>query len=292
MGYPKVRAIPRLGFHVTTDSLARWTGMSRWAASALLVIAGCSEPSYETKTAAPPPRTDAEAPRALAPLGGDWLEELRDANDKPAGAVAIPILAREKRPLVVAVHGAGSRPDGMCSAARAALGPWPFIVCPHPIAKLDRETSWSSPAQLRSAIDHAVAAAEARFSDYLDTREVLYLGHSQGAMMAPDALALPSTTVHFGSAIFFEGLPRDAARAKSELLGTGITRFLLASGQNGWAPGHEAFAKSFAGTPIEARHVHRTTGHFFNAQVSELIGKELPWVAHWRGAGAGGPEES
>jgi predicted esterase len=138
------------------------------------------------------------------------------------------------------------------------------------------------------AVERAVRAAVARFSEYVDTADAMYFGHSQGAMIAPGALA--KTGLHFRYALFFEGLPHEAAAAKTQLLRAGVERFLLVSGQGGWSSGHEHLAKSFRGTPLAAKHVHGDSGHFFNDEVFAVMRRELPWLVD--GAIAWQSEES
>jgi len=208
-------------------------------------------------------------------LVGDWLQPLDDEG-RGVGVVAIPLGARTRRPLVVAVHGAGSLPEWMCSAARAGLGSHPFVVCPHSLANAGALASWTSPEELATAIERSVHAAVARFPAYVDTSEAMYFGHSQGGMIAP--LALAKTNVHFRYALFFEGLPRDAPMAKAQLLRAHVERLLLVSGQGGWSQGHEQLANSFRGTPLASRHVHGNFGHFFNEGVFASMRRELPWL--------------
>ncbi len=219
--------------------------------------------------------TTPAVPREPPMLVGDWLQPLDDGG-RGVGLVAIPLGARSKRPLVVAVHGAGSLPGWMCNAARAGLGTHPFVVCPHSLADTDALASWSSPEQLAATVDRAVRAAVDRFPEYIDTTEAMYLGHSQGAMIAP--VALSKTSLHFRFALFFEGLPRDAASAKAELLHAHVERLLLLSGQGGWSHGHDQLAASFRGTSLASRHVHGTSGHFFNEEVFAAMRSELPWL--------------
>jgi predicted esterase len=220
-------------------------------------------------------------------LVGEWLQPLEDEG-RGVGVVAIPLGARTKRPLVVAVHGAGSLPEWMCSAARAGLGSHPFVVCPHSLANAGTLASWASPEELATAVERAVRAAVARFPEYVDTTEAMYFGHSQGAMIAPTALA--KTGLHFRYALFFEGLPPDAPTAKALLLRAHVERFLLVSGQGGWSQGHERLAKSFRGTSMASKHVHGNFGHFFNEEVFAAMRRELPWLVE--GAPAWQTEES
>jgi pimeloyl-ACP methyl ester carboxylesterase len=228
--------------------------------------------------------SSATRPR-LEPLGGDWLRPLLDADGRTVGAVSVPIGAREARPVVVAVHGAASRPDWMCSAVRASVGPSPFVLCPHPTANITTEASWRSAAALRVAIDRAAVALVGELGPYVEREDALYIGHSQGGMIAPAALAAKGPT-RFRYALFFEGLPHDRSAAKEQLLGTGIERLVLLSGQSGWKSGHRAFAASFEGTPVVATHRHIDAGHFFNGEVQATIAAEVERIVadsdRWR----------
>lgn len=214
---------------------------------------------------------------SVEPLAGEWLEPLADANGQGLGSISIPVGARQPRRVVVAVHGAASRPDWMCSAVRASVGPEPFVVCPHPVSRVAAEASWSSSAQLRERVEAALEAAAQRFPRHLDGTRPVYVGHSQGAMIAPDALALPGKA-RFPYAIFFEGLPPAAPRARSALVTARVERLSLLSGQTGWKNGHADFAKSFRDTPVAARHVHGDVGHFMNGEAHRLIRDELGWL--------------
>jgi hypothetical protein len=263
--------------------------------------AACSAPDRSPSAVeAPVEAAQAPAPRPLEALEGEWLQALEhgeavrervgssrggaprtralDSEDgRGLGSVSIPVGAREPRRIVVAMHGAASRPDWMCSAVRASVGPEPFVVCPHSVSRFTTEASWSSAAQMRERIDAAVGAVIRRFAAYADTTDALFIGHSQGAMLAPAALVIAGET-RFRHAVFFEGLPRDPAAARAALAAAGVERLLVVSGQSGWKDGHARFARSFSGTTTAARHVHLDAGHFFDGRVHQLIRDELAWV--------------
>jgi predicted esterase len=257
-------------------------GLVRVVFAAVLLLASCTRPVRSERLESASRRATARLP----PLTGPELRPLRDGTRRTVGVVSVPLGAREKRPLVVAVHGAGSRPDGMCHAARWSLGPSPIVVCPHSIESTETEASWGSAEGLRAAIDRAVAAARTELDPYIESEGALYLGHSQGAMLAPSVLALRGRT-NFRSAIFFEGLPRDAVRARADLLRARIERLFLVSGQSSWSSGHRIFAESFRGTTVAAKHAHVDAGHFMNGEVHALLRSEMAWVAAdapaWRG---------
>ncbi|NOU29308.1 MAG: hypothetical protein HOO96_15510 [Polyangiaceae bacterium] len=222
----------------------------------------------------------------LAPLDGEWLRTLVDAEGRTVGVVAVPLGSREPRPVVVAAHGALSRPDWMCGATRDSVGPWPFIVCPHPAASVTTMASWSDGRTMRSVIDRALAAARTLFGARLLGEESVYLGHSQGAMSAAFALGTPGdAAAPFPFGLFFEGVPHDAPGAARLLQGAGMRRVLLVSGQAGWGSAHQAFARSLRARAVEARHVHAGGGHFFSPSSVVTIRSMLWWLVrdapHW-----------
>ena len=238
---------------------------------------------FEHALSVPPKHAHA----VLPPLDAPWIERLDSADGRAAGFVDPPTGARERRPVVVAMHGALSRPDWMCAETRASVGAYPFVVCPHAVADTSVLASWSTSEQMRREIDRAIDAVVARYGDYVSLEAPVYLGHSQGAMAAPYALALPGR-VSFPYALFFEGLPSDASAARNALTHAGVERLALVSGQGGWQAGHARFAASFGASPVTARHVHGAIGHFFNAQAHATITREISWLTAespaWRGA--------
>ncbi len=236
-----------------------------------------------------PARGARGAPRTarLEALAGEWLRTLVDADGRTVGVVALPLGAREPRPVVVAAHGALSRPDWMCGATRDSVGPWPFIVCPHPIASTTTMASWSDGPSMRSVIERALAAAEAMFGPRLLREEAVFLGHSQGAMTGPSALGSRSGgAAPFPFGLFFEGVPHDAPGAARRLEGAGMRRALLVSGQAGWGAAHRAFAGNLRARHVEARHVHAGGGHFFSPGSVLTIRSMFWWLvrdgARWR----------
>lgn len=231
-------------------------------------------------------RAEVRAPRMEA-LGGDWLRTLIDAEGHTVGVIALPLGAREPRPVVVAAHGALSRPDWMCGATRDSVGPWPFIVCPHPIASTTTMASWSDGRTMRGVLDRALTAASAMFGARLLREEAVYLGHSQGAMSAAFALGQRGDDVApFPFGLFFEGVPHDPPGAARLLAGAGMRRALLVSGQGGWGAAHRAFAGSLRARGVEARHVHAGGGHFFSPSSVLTIRSMLWWLVRdapqWR----------
>ena len=122
--------------------------------------------------------------------------------------VTPPPGATAPRPLVVAVHGAGDRPEWSCGGWRLAAQASAFIACPQG-RKLGAQTfAWSSPQQLRERVEQAVSLTRARFASYLDDGPLIFAGFSQGATLAEPLLR--AEAVRFPIAILAEGGYRTA----------------------------------------------------------------------------------
>lgn len=123
----------------------------------------------------------------LEPLRGNWLEPL-PLPDGAFAYVAPPLGAREPRPLLVAVHGAGDRPEWACGGWRLAASEYAFVVCPRGSPTDGERFAWDKPETIASAVERALAGTRARYGEYVANGPVLYLGFSQGATLAERAL--------------------------------------------------------------------------------------------------------
>lgn len=170
------------------------------AASACLPLAlnvGCrkaSAPAVEARAvpvlsaAASPIPLPLAAPSALPPLNHvSWVEQLPLADGNLA-YVMPPVGARERRPLIVAVHGAGDRPDWACGGWRLAANEYPFVVCPQGL-KFDSERfAWDFPSTIARRVQAALDAVRVRYGAYIADGPTMYAGFSQGATMAGTVL--------------------------------------------------------------------------------------------------------
>jgi len=142
---------------------------------------------------------------ALAPLtDAKWLETL----ELPGGAmasVAVPVGSTEPRPLVVAVHGAGDRPEWACGGWRLATGAYPFVVCPRgvPLDRNHQSFAWQSEHTIAPVVNAALAAVRARFGAYIAPGPMMYAGFSQGAILAGPLLL--SHAREFPTVVLAEG---------------------------------------------------------------------------------------
>ena len=178
--------------------------MTRHAAAllALSTIGACSSrhapvpapaPASEGGTS-PAVASDASAPDASAkrpPLYGyAWQIELfdppeseADAGVKPAriGYVSVPLGATEPRPIMVALHGGGDRPDWACGEWRGMTNGYPFMVCPRGPGGGDSHLGWLSPADTKARISRAIAATKKMFGSWVLEGPMVLAGFSMGA---------------------------------------------------------------------------------------------------------------
>lgn len=224
----------------------------------------------------------AEERAALPPLAGEWLEPL--AGEK-LGFVSPPTGARERRPIVVGVHGAGDRPDWACSEWRAIFGPTPFIVCPRggglggAGAGRPASYAWSSREHVERAIEAALAEVKRRYPDHLalDAPRV-YAGFSQGARIGAEVVARAPDVYPF--AIFLEGLGDVRSPSFTRPFhDRGGRRLLLACSQRGCAASRQLAARALTEAKVSSRVVDAgPVGHVVNAPVIEALRREVPWL--------------
>lgn len=162
--------------------------VSAWAAlhGLALFVAGCSPPPP------PPERTDASATPpgpeltttsrpSLPPIEGEWLVRL----EGDVGIVTVPIGAREKRPVIVSLHGAGSLAEWGCGDWMGPTGGHAFVVCPRTATERPGvPSSWGSAEEAARRAEATLARARARYGAWMSDAPPVLVGFSQGAEMA------------------------------------------------------------------------------------------------------------
>jgi len=287
--------------------LERWTSVLRQSLVAiglLLVAAACGDrktiatkaselPSSTPASAAdasPPPT---EAKPELAPLQGTWISEINENGVRYW--VALPLGARERRPLIVGIHGAGDRADWACSEWLTTLGSHAFVVCPVGVPAQWKDTfSWGSAEMIATRSERAVAAVKARYADYIAEGPLVYGGWSQGATLASQVfLARPKM---FDRVVLVEAghTPLDASAVAAGLVKGGAIRAVVACSSmpcRGFATQLEAAAKR-AKLPVRTVDVG-LRGHWFDEPMFRAIGPAFVWSVDdteeergWRGLDA------
>ena len=208
----------------------------------LFALAAC------TKRDAPSPVgvavDDAAAPAVvdagLAPLEGPWFQKW-DIEGGGEVFATVPVGIREKRPVLVGVHGAGDRADWACSEWFATTAGWPLIVCPKGVPSRGSEAarsaaeqekwagfhSWSSAEQLAARADRAVSELRKRYGAYVDDGPMIFAAWSQGATLASNVVALRPRV--YDTAVLVEAghTPLDPSTVVANLEKGGVTRVVV-----------------------------------------------------------------
>jgi predicted esterase len=123
----------------------------------------------------------------LSPLHAEsWLIELSVQGYRDA-RVSVPLGASEARPVVVALHGAGDRPEWACGGWRGVTDAYPFVLCPSgDPGGLPNGFVWGNDAKVEREVNASIEALRRRFGEHVAPGCALLAGFSQGAIrMAP-----------------------------------------------------------------------------------------------------------
>ena len=210
-----------------------------------VVLSSCRHSANAEATAAvsaEPPAPSSAPSATVAPLasaapstglpalvGVAWIERL-ELSDGHEAYVCPPIKAREPRPLIVAVHGAGDRAEWACGGFRMVAGEYAFVVCPQGLKMDATRFAWDNAETIRRRVENALVAVRARFGQYIADGPTLYVGFSQGATLAGPTLLDPEQSFPFVAlAEGGYGLLRDRAFL-GKLKARGVESVLLACG--------------------------------------------------------------
>jgi len=213
-----------------------------------------------------------------------WIE-LELPRGKPA-VVAIPAGANNARPVVVAAHGAGDVPRWYCEVWRQIVAGRGFVVCPrgYPIfPHVPNRTGYfyDGHPSLGREIADSLAALQARFGEYVDVRDPLFIGYSQGANMG--SLVLPDHSARFAGALLIEGgvgefQEWNIATAK-RFQARGARRTALLCGRLSCASFAHATARYFRLAGLETRVDHVAyAGHTYRDRVAQRSREVFEWL--------------
>ena len=203
---------------------------------ALSIVSGCarvdaprSEPRETRSAVIAAESVAAPTPPAPPPaLEGAPLERLELEGGAHA-YVALPVGARDKRVVVVGVHGAGDRADWSCTEWQAVTAGWAFVVCPegvrHPTAP--STFVWGSAESIAAQADQAVRALRAKYGAWVQDGPLVYGGWSQGGTLA--AQVIGSRPGVYDRAVLVEvgHTPLDASQTAASLVAGGVTRTVV-----------------------------------------------------------------
>jgi predicted esterase len=247
-----------------------------------------SKPAPSASAAPPALTTAATAHSALPQLVGvAWIERL-DLPDGHEAFITPPIGAREPRPLIVAVHGAGDRAEWSCGGWRMVASEYAFVVCPQGLKMDAMRFGWDSAETIRRRVSAAIVAARARFGEYIAEGPTLYVGFSQGATLSLPTLLDPDQS--FPLLALAEGgfnliqSDRTLARLKQR----GVERVLLACGTPPCFSSMKAALPRFERAGLDvAIGGDPLSGHNLNGEMQAGLQRVWPrfvaGLANWRG---------
>ena len=236
----------------------------------------------------PEPATPPSRPARLPPLAeSNSLLDLPVAGYLPA-LVSVPLGATAPRPVLVATHGAGGRPDGQCELWRNIVGQRAFVLCPR-----GKPTSVFDPADARGyyypahpvlgqELSAALEALQSRYRDYVDLRAPIFAGFSQGASMG--ALVLPEHPARFARVALVEGgfgLYQEWNLAVAERLRSqGAERVLWACGRPSCIEQARKSARLVERAGIAVKLVYvPTAGHSYRGDMARELAAAFAWLA-------------
>jgi predicted esterase len=228
-----------------------------------------------------------------------------DALDAPSEVTELPVprylpayvsvpRAHGSRPVVVAVHGVGDRPDGQCVEWRRIVGDRAWVLCPRGIVstewstRTDTRWTWTGPVFMKREIDAGLAALADRWGPFVDETRMVYAGFSYGAangvaIVAAEPARFPYVVLTEGGA---DRWTPDAARSFAKAQG-GTGRVLFVCGQESCAT--DAFKVidmlHARGVDTKLENVEHQ-GHRYGGPVADRIRREWNWVTRgdprWR----------
>ncbi|HOU89865.1 MAG TPA: hypothetical protein PLU22_02405 [Polyangiaceae bacterium] len=198
-------------------------------------------------------------------------------RERPA-LVSVPLGAREARPVVIGVHGAGDRPEWACGGYRGALDAYPFIVCPAGRPCGGGKLCTSPPAELDRDLDEAVAALRARFGAHVAPGPMVLVGFSLGAIHGAERLRTRGRD--YPRALLIEGATQQLTPAVARAFAdAGGERILLLCAASSCAGSFDRARSALERVGVATRVVGAgTRRHKLDGEMSAVVGREWPWL--------------
>ncbi len=226
--------------------------------------------------------TTTPAERERLDAGGDLLELAVPGYED--AFVSAPNGSVGARPVVVAPHGVGDRPDWQCNEWRRLVGPTAWVVCPRGIVserwttRGDTRWTWHGPPYMKKEIEAAVVALYERFGERVDVTGMVYGGFSYGAangvaIVAKEASRFPYVVLTEG------GADRWTVDLAKDFVKHGGKRVLFVCGQASCVVEAERAAGMIRPSGVETRVEYgEGEGHGYGGAVAARIRGAWTWV--------------
>lgn len=193
--------------------------------------------------------------------------------------VSLPLGARMRRPILLAVHGNYDTPDFQCATWRRIVRDRGFVLCPRGVPRRDspspNDIRYTFEGKLTAELDAAIAALHAHYGDWIDPGPMTYLGFSLGAILARGYVMRDAA--RFDRLVLIEGGATGwSARALAK---AGAARTLWACGQPSCVTVGRAAASAFERAGVPSKVVSgKGAGHTYGGQVAAAIATEWEWL--------------
>jgi pimeloyl-ACP methyl ester carboxylesterase len=250
----------------------------RWASFLATLIVACRAPSSNAAPEPQPALRFEEIVEAPAIEGPDFIRI--DPRAETAYA-SIPVGARDRRPIVVGVHGAGDRADWACAEWKAVVADWAFVVCPqgHAHPQYAGTFQWGSARAIGGQAERAVDEIKRRYGPWVADGPLVYAGWSWGATLAADVVA--AFPGRFDRVILVEAghTPLDANQVAATFARGSIRRTVVSCSSapcRGFASRYEAAARR-QHVPVALVDVGNR-GHWFDEPVFRALAPKVAWM--------------
>jgi hypothetical protein len=228
-----------------------------------------------------PSSVERNAMPELPALEGAALERVELGKGEVAW-IGVPVGARDRRAIVVGVHGAGDRPDWSCSEWKAVTADWAFVVCPQATSRHPNDAStfvWGSAAAIAAQADRAVAALRARYGAWVDDGPLIYGGWSQGATLASQVIAARPGVYDRVALVEVGHTPLDANVVAASFARAGVRRTVVSCSSSKC----RTFAHDFTNAARRVRLPSQVAdvgnrGHWFDEPVFRALGPKVAWM--------------
>jgi poly(3-hydroxybutyrate) depolymerase len=243
--------------------LSRYLRLVSWCAAALLALAGWACSSKKKGE--------------LAPLTASaWRIELPVEGFRPA-SLAVPLGAKQPRPIVVVLHGAGDRADWQCGSFRGVLGGKAFILCPQGLARADGLFDLGSVDQTAAELRAGLKALKRRFGQHVAPSPILLIGWAAGADQAAELMRQEPS--FFARVALVAGKPSAVSSSTATIFGKrGGKRVLFFCATEACRSDAVMRALLVRRAGAQAQVVHRPVGPFLDAAFTAALRPEFSWL--------------